>query len=193
MSRLKKTMIIIILFLIFAGLLFVIGASQKISDKNITIEGCQKYTKEEIINYIFTSKWDRNPFVLFGKTKYGKQKTIPFVDEYSVKLTSFHSVKITIYEKKIIGYVVYKGMNMYFDKDGTVVESSKDVIESVPKVTGLNFESIVLSEKLPVKDDEVFHLILDTTQSLQKYKIAVSKIYISESKEVTLYINDIVV
>lgn len=193
MSKIKKIIIIILLFLVFATTLFIVAASQKISKDKIEIEGCQYYTDEEMKDFIFTTKWDRNPFVLYFKTKYKKQKTIPFVDEYSVKITSLHSAKVTVYEKKIIGYVVYKGLNMYFDKDGTVVESSSEVIENVPKVTGLDFDSIILSEKLPVKDDEVFHMILDTTQSLQKYKINVSKLYISEEKEITLFINDIVV
>ena len=108
-----------------------------------------------------------------------------------MKITPLNSVKITIYEKKIIGYVNYMGSNMYFDKDGTIVESSTEVIEGIPKITGLNFDSIILYETLPVGSDKVFRLILDTTQILQKYRIAVDKIYISDNKEVTLYIEQI--
>jgi cell division protein FtsQ len=64
-------------------------------------------------------------------------------------------------------------------------------LEGIPKVTGLDFDSIVLYESLPVDDSEVFKLILDTTQLLQKYSIDVDKIYISDKKEVSLYMSDI--
>lgn len=190
MSRKKIIILIATIFLIICGIAGVF-AMQRISEKNIIIEGNEKYTKEEMISFIFRSDWDRNPFVLYYKTKFCKQKVIPFVDEYDVKITSLNSVKITIYEKKIIGYVNYMGSNMYFDKDGTIVESSTEVIEGIPKITGLNFDSIILYETLPVGSDKVFRLILDTTQILQKYRIAVDKIYISDNKEVTLYIDQI--
>lgn len=190
MSRKKIIILIATIFLIICGIAGVF-AMQRISEKNIIIEGNEKYTKEEMISFIFRSDWDRNPFVLYYKTKFCKQKVIPFVDEYDVKITSLNSVKITIYEKKIIGYVNYMGSNMYFDKDGTIVESSTEVIEGIPKITGLNFDSIILYEILPVGSDKVFRLILDTTQILQKYRIAVDKIYISDNKEVTLYIEQI--
>ena len=186
----KKFVIVIVTIMLLAAMAG-LTAVQRISDSDIVIEGNVKYTNEEMINYIFKSDWDKNPFVLYYKTKYGKQKVIPFVDEYDVQITSINSVKITVYEKKIIGYVTYMGSNMYFDKDGTIVESSVEVLEGVPKVTGLDFASIVLYESLPVEDSQVFRLILDTTQTLQKYNIVVDKIYISDKKEVSLYMQDI--
>lgn len=188
----KKKIIIVTIILLFV-LACVAGffAMQRVSDNDIVIEGNEKYTDDEIINFIFKSKWDKNPYVIYYETKYGNQKTIPFVDQYDVEITSMHSIKIKVYEKKIIGYVTYMGSNMYFDKDGTVVESSTEILEGIPKVTGLSFDSIVLYEYLPVGNDEVFNLILDTTQILQKYEIAVDKIYISNNKEVTLYMGDV--
>lgn len=191
MSRRKRNGIIIFVILFIMAVCIGILAMQRINNKSIIIEGNEKYTNDEMINFIFKSDWDKNPFVLYYKTKYGKQETIPFVDEYEVEIVSFSSVKITVYEKKIIGYVSYMGTNMYFDKDGTVVESSGEVVEGIPLVTGLQFDTIILYEELPVGDDEIFSLILDTTQTLQKYGIGVDKLYISEGKEVTLYIGEI--
>lgn len=191
MSRRKRKGIIILAVLFIMAVCIGILAMQRIDNKSIIIEGNEKYTNDEMINFIFKSDWDKNPFVLYYKTKYGEQETIPFVDEYEVEIVSLSSVKITVYEKKIIGYVSYMGTNMYFDKDGTVVESSGEVLEGIPLVTGLQFDTIVLYEELPVGDDEIFSLILDTTQTLQKYGIGVDKLYISDGKEVTLYIGEI--
>lgn len=191
MSRRKRKGIVIAAILFILAVCIGILAMQRIDNKSIIIEGNEKYTNDEMINFIFKSNWDKNPFMLYYKTKYGNQKRIPFVDTYEVEIISLNNVKITVYEKKIIGYVYYMGTNMYFDKDGTVVESSGEVLEGVPLVTGLNFDKIVLYEELPVGNDEVFNLILDTTQTLQKYNIGVDKIYISDGKEVTLYISEI--
>lgn len=190
MSR-KSKIIIFVMAIVVLILVIAVLAIQRIDKDDIVIEGNEKYTKEEMIEYIFNDEWDRNPFVLYYNTKFGKIKEIPFVDTYEVEITSLDSVKITVYEKKIIGYVSYMGTNMYFDKDGVVVESSLECLEGIPPVTGLEFENIVLNEKLPVEDEDVFNVVLDTTQSLQKYKINADKIYISEDTEVTLYIGEI--
>lgn len=190
MSR-KSKIIIFVMAIVVLILVIAVLAIQRIDKDDIVIEGNEKYTKEEMIEYIFNDEWDRNPFVLYYNTKFGKIKEIPFVDTYEVEITSLDSVKITVYEKKIIGYVSYMGTNMYFDKDGVVVESSLECLEGIPPVTGLEFENIVLNEKLPVEDEDVFNVVLDTTQSLQKYKINADKIYISEDTEVTLYIGKI--
>ena len=50
---------------------------------------------------------------------------------------------------------------------------------------------IVLNEKLPIENDDMFNLILDVTQSLQKYDITVEKMYLSKEKEVKLYKNNV--
>ncbi|MBQ1394304.1 MAG: cell division protein FtsQ/DivIB [Lachnospiraceae bacterium] len=183
-----KVFLILVILLIILGFIF---AMQRIDDNDIVVEGNKKYSKEEMMHYIFTSDWDKNPYVLYVKTKRGKTKQIPFVDKYDVSITGFNNVTITVYEKKIIGYVNYMGNNMYFDKDGTVVESSTEIIDGIPKVTGLEFENIILEEKLPVEDERVFALILDTTQALLKYEVSVDKIYISKDREVTLYMDQI--
>ena len=63
----------------------------------------------------------------------------------------------------MIGYVEYLGTNLYFDKDGIVVESSSEILEGVPKISGLKFSEVTLYEKLPVEDDHVFQVILNLT------------------------------
>lgn len=183
----KIVLVLVAVLLVLTAILML----QKIDSGDIEIEGNTKYTKEELMKYVFTSRWDKNPYVLFIKTKFGKSKKIPFIDKYEVKVKSFNKVKITVYEKKITGYVKYMGSNMYFDKDGTIVESSPKELDSVPLVTGLTFDKIVLNEKLPIENDDMFNLILDVTQSLQKYDITVEKMYLSKEKEVKLYKNNV--
>ena len=101
------------------------------------------------------------------------------------------TVKITVYEKTLAGYVTYLGRYMYFDKDGTIVESSLVKTGGVPEVIGLSFDHVVKYEKLPIDEEGVFSNILDLSQSLDKYELVAEKIYFDDDYEVTLYFGDI--
>lgn len=74
-----------------------------------------------------------------------------------------------MYEKNIVGYVHYLGKNVYFDKDGIVVESSDQEIEGVPLIKGLTFDRLTMHQALNVKDASIFGTILNITQLLDKY------------------------
>ena len=80
---------------------------------------------------------------------------------------------------------------MYFDKDGIVVESSKEATPGVPEVTGLSFDYIVLHEKLPVEDESIFRRILNITQSLEKAELQTDRIYFNTSNQVILYFGQV--
>ena len=73
------------------------------------------------------------------------------------------------------------GCNMYFDKDGIVVESSTDLYENVPQIDGLKFDSIVINTKLDVGNADIYNTILDLIQSFDKYDIDVDKVYFDAS------------
>ena len=75
---------------------------------------------------------------------------------------------------------------MYFDKDGIVVESSKEKMEGVPLVEGLKFDKIILHESLNIQKNELFTMMLNLTQAIHKYEINVDKILINSDNEVTL-------
>lgn len=159
--------------------------------EKVEVTGNSQYTKEEIEDYIFEKQYEKNTILLFIESLLGNKKEIAFVEDYDVEITSYNAVRITIYEKSIVGYIEYMGANMYFDKDGVVVESSTKVIENVPKITGLQYDYVLLHEKLPVENDMVFDQLLDITQMLEKYSLGVDKIYITKDFEVTLYIEKV--
>jgi cell division protein FtsQ len=108
-----------------------------------------------------------------------------------VDVTWPDKITVTVYEKPIVGYISYMGCNMYFDKDGTVVESSSAKYEGVPEIEGLEFKSIVLNSKLEIDNLSIFSDILDLTQAFDKYQLGIEKIYFDSSYEVTLYMEDV--
>ncbi len=174
--------VIAALLLIFAFL-----ATRKI--EKVTYEGNERLTDEELNSRIFGESLDYNPIIFWIKNLFGKKVEIPFVEEYDVEMESITSIKITVYEKSITGYISYMNTCMYFDKDGIVVENSMSEYEDVPEITEIKFDNIILHEKIPVKNKKIFSLILNVTQMVDKYNIPVKKINISEELSATLYIN----
>lgn len=188
-SSSKVRIIIFCVILSFIAILAFVLLSMRISDIEIT--GNNNYSNEQIEEMIFKKDIMKNPFVFYFNTKFGKQEKIPFVSKYDVKIKSLSSVKISVYEKKVVGYLKYFGNNMYFDKDGIVNESSEVVLEGIPRITGIDFDYIVLKKKIPVEDDKIFKEIMNVTQLLSKYEIAVDRIKINELGEMILYMGDV--
>jgi len=201
--------------------------------KNVTISGSQRYTSEEITGEIIKSKPDSNALYLYLKYKYFTNTTIPFVEKVDVDLVDNHSVHINVYEKMVTGCVKLLGEYLYFDKDGIIVESSSKRLEDIPLIKGLQYDKIILNEKLEVQQNEsneklvdqketneksedqkesnekfeeqnnklneknevqnkeLFDLILNLTQLIEKYELDVDVILFSSNYEVTLDCGDI--
>ena len=107
-----------------------------------------------------------------------------------VSILNRTKVKIKVYEKDIIGYIRHLGYNLYFDKEGIVVESSKEQLEGIPRIKGIAFDKVELYKKLPVEKEDVFKKILSLTKLLAKYEIAPDSINFSKDLSVTLSFED---
>lgn len=158
---------------------------------NISFSGSDKYTDEELIGFLFEDEMSSNPIVFWWKNLWGEKEEIPFIETYDIESTGFFDFDVTFYDKSIVGYMTYMGYNQYFDKDGVVVESSQEVLEGVPLVSGIDVDHIILHEKLPVKDEKIFSLLLDVTQLIEKYKIDAGKIDVSDQLDIRLHIGNV--
>lgn len=157
----------------------------------VYVEGNVHYTNEEIMDMVMNGRYGHNSIFLSLKYRDRGIDDIPFIQTMDVSIEAKDTVRITVYEKAIAGYVTYLGRYIYFDKDGIVVETSEEETAGIPQVTGLNFEHIILHEPLPVENQEVFNDILNITQMLDKYSLAVDKIYFSPDYQVTLLFGEV--
>ena len=171
-----------------AGAFYVI---QTHTIQTVYVEGNVHYTEDEIKSFVMEGFLGNNSLYLSLKYKNRGVEDIPFVDVMDVSILSPDTIKITVYEKALAGYVKYLDTYMYFDKDGYVVESSSVKTQGVPQITGLAFDHVVLGEPLPVEDDGVFANILEITQLLNKYELSADKIYFHSADEVTIYFGDV--
>lgn len=158
--------------------------------RDIEVTGNSFYSDQEIIDKVITDNYTSNSLYLYFKYQYLDTEEIPFVDKIEVSLVSPGKVKLRVYEKSIVGYVAYMGANLYFDKDGIVVESSSEVTEGIPCISGLKFDSLALYQKLNVADDSIFDRILDITQLVKKYELSPDRIEFGANQSLTLYFDE---
>lgn len=178
-----------LLLAVSAGLLYYVVTTYSVT--TVYVEGNVHYTDEEIMEKIMTGRLGHNSIYLNFKYRNQEIEDIPFVSAIEVKIVAPDTVSIRVYEKSFAGFVTYLGRYMYFDRDGTIVESSEMKTTGVPEVTGLKFDHVVMYEKLPVENAEIFARILDITQSLDKYELQADKLFFDREYKVTLYFEEV--
>lgn len=159
--------------------------------ENVYVEGNVHYTQDEIESFVMNGRLGDNSLYLSLKYKNKDITDIPFVDVMNVDILAPDTIKITVYEKALAGYVAYMDNYMYFDKDGYVVESSNVKTVGVPQITGLSFDHVILGEPLVTDNTEIFSKILNLTKLLNKYDILSDKIYFHSNGEITVYFGDV--
>jgi len=159
--------------------------------KNITVSGTSRYDSEQIKERLISSKADNNTLVLYLKYKYFTDVRIPFVEKISFEIVDRNSINIRVYDKRIIGCIEFMEDYLYFDKDGIIVESTLNRLDDIPLVKGLKYQKIVLNEKLEVQREELFDVILNLTQQIEKRELEVDTISFNNKYEVTVDLGDI--
>ncbi len=157
----------------------------------VYVDGNIHYTNEEIMDIVMAGRYGNNSLLLSLKYRDKGVEDIPFIQTMDVDIEAKDTIRITVYEKAVAGYVAYLGRYMYFDKDGIIVESSEEKTPGIPQVTGLVFDHVILHKPLPVENHAVFQDILNITQLLDKYSLPVDKIYFSPDYEVTLVFDEV--
>lgn len=161
--------------------------------RNVNVSGNEYYTEEQVREFIVGDGIRSSTLYLYVRYNYMEHPEIPFVDTFEIKIDSPTEITIRVYEKNIVGYVQYLGKNVYFDKDGNVVESSEQLMEGVPMIKGLSFDSLTMHQPLTVKDPAVFGTILRITQLLDKYGLEPDEIRFGNGSELYLKMGDVTV
>lgn len=192
-GKTKRTIILSVLLLTLLvslmGAYFYIISNYTVT--TVYVEGNIHYTNEEIMEMVMDGPYGNNSLFLSLKYRDKGIDDVPFIQTMDVTIEARDTIRITVYEKALAGYVTYLGRYVYFDKDGIVVETSTEKTEGIPQVTGLKFDHVILHDLLPVENPEVFTQILSITQQLDKYSMAADKIYFDPDYQVTLLFGDV--
>lgn len=159
--------------------------------ENITVTGSSRYSQQQITELLKNSRTDSNTVLFYLKYKYFADINLPFIEKMSFELADRNSVNIRVYDKRITGCIEFMGDYFYFDKDGIIVESTSKRLDDIPLVKGLKYHKIVLNEKLEVQKEELFDVILNLTQQIEKNGLKVDTISFNNKYEVTVDCGDI--
>lgn len=172
------------LLLIVGGFFYIINNYRVTT---VHVDGNVHYSNEEIVEMVMGGHFGDNSLFLSLKYRDKGIEGVPFVETMDVDIEAKDTIRITVYEKALAGYVRYLGRYVYFDKDGIVVETSEEETAGIPQVTGLVFDHVILHEPLPLDKPELFDEILNITQQLSKCNLSADRIYFDANYEVTLY------
>lgn len=185
--RRRKTVLAAVVVLLLLAAIIMLS----FNIKTVTVTGNQRYTQEQMIDMLFSDRLSSNAVYCYLKDKLRPHEKIPFVEDYKIVFQSPWKVEIIVYEKSVVGYVSYMSSYMYFDKDGIIVESANEQLAGIPQITGLKFGQIVLYQKLPVEQTDIFQEILNLTQILSIYDMKVDRIQYNAFGEATLFMDGI--
>ena len=182
-----------IVVLAVLAVLFILGLSFAgvFRVRQVTVTGNAYYTKEEVVDLLLDEGSLQNTLLVYLRYKYQEHPEIPFIDDFEVTMDSWQSLKIRVYEKNMVGYVRYLGQDVYFDKDGIVVESSTQELEGIPQISGVTFDSLAIHQPLSVEDPTIFDTILSITKLLTKYDLDPDEIRFGAGGELFLQLGDV--
>ena len=188
-----KTVKKLIVVLAALAVLFILGLSFAgvFRVRQVTVTGNAYYTKEEVVDLLLDEGSLQNTLLVYLRYKYQEHPEIPFIDDFEVTMDSWQSLKIRVYEKNMVGYVRYLGQDVYFDKDGIVVESSTQELEGIPQISGVTFDSLAIHQPLSVEDPTIFDTILSITKLLTKYDLNPDEIRFGAGGELFLQLGDV--
>ncbi len=161
--------------------------------EDITVVGNDYYSDEEIKSVVFDSEKKKGTIYLWFSERIDGHKALPFIDKYEVDIEGINSVKITVYEKDIIGCFEQMGSYLFFNSTGTMIECSSELIDGIPLITGIPYDNAVLNEKISIPEDGVLDKILRLVKVLERNNIIASRIHFDTSGNAILYIDDILV
>lgn len=158
----------------------------------IEISGNEYVSSRDIVADIQKDKYAKNSLYLVGKDVLGKIEFPKAISKAKVRMKTPWKVKITVTEKKMIGYTIVGDEYIYFDEEGRVLEKSVVLREEIPYIKGISVSEATLYEKLPVKEKRLFRNISEALNALKKYKVKPEQI-VCEDADITIHIGKVCV
>ncbi len=178
----KLLVLLLLILLLGGGTFFVI---REFSLEGIEVADNITYSQEEVISAIRSDHYVDNTLAMIAINKLLGDTYLPFIESASMSFDRPHILKVKIKEKIRAGVFQYMDRNVYFDSDGIAQESRNMLFSSVPVVTGVRFDKLVLGEKIPV-DGNYFDTIVLITKKISSYNLNVSRIHFESENDIYL-------
>lgn len=151
--------------------------------RKIEVSGNQYLSRQEIADWVQDDNWSSNSLYVMIRNHLMNHELLPAMEEANVTMKNPWTVKVTIKEKRVAGYIVSGDECIYFDKDGIVLAKTKELWDGIPCIEGLEVKKVQLYKALPVSkaNKKAFANLLDMTMTLKKCDLAPDKIVCSGS------------
>ena len=158
-SLVLVSVIVIALFVLF-GLFHI---------RQVDVIGNEYYSAEEIQKMVMSDSLSENSLYLTWKySQPDAADDLTFLSAVDITMVNPYHVQIKVYEKSIVGYLMYSGSMVYFDKDGVVIEISQEKREGIPAYSGIDISEPKISELIPVADEKFRDDIIAEAQTIQE-------------------------
>lgn len=160
--------------------------------RSIQVQGNEYYGETSISTWIENDKLSVNTLYILLKYNFTDADLPSAVESMHASLKNPWTVRVTVREKEMLGYVDNNGSYLYFDENGIVVLNAKRLIEGVPHIEGLEFDAAKaeIGKELPVEDDGIFSRIMDVSNYLTKNSLGPDRL-VCQDGSITLYFGSI--
>jgi len=139
MEKKIKIIPIIILLIGVSALVFLFAFRVR----EVEVIGNTRYTEAEIKDMALAGIASSNTVMATWLKGNQEVVDIPFLDGFKVERVNNNKLRIIVSEKQIIGYINYQGSDMFFDKDGLVVESVEPkIVDGKQVIVGETVEEV---------------------------------------------------
>lgn len=186
--NLFKIPLLIFVGVVVVGLIVIFGLFHV---RQVDVIGNEFYSAQEIEKMVMSDSLGQNSIYLTWKySQPDAAENLPFLSGVEVSMVNPYHVQIKVYEKTIVGYVMYSGSMVYFDKDGMVVEISQELREGIPPFSGISISQPVVSEKLPVADEKFLSDIIEGAWQVYQSGLKPQEIHYDEKQQMILYFDN---
>lgn len=187
-NQLKITGLIVVLQL--AGVIFFFTYYQV---DEVQVMGSSHYSEKQIKKMVLRGPMASNS--ILAPIIYTKKNTkdVPFVEGYTVTRLNRHTICVSVKEKDIVGCIPYLDSYIYFDRNGTFIESATERNEKIPFFDGIKVKHVIYNEELPIKDKMVMNTAVALSTIFQKNDKIPDHIEFSDDGQISLLYGDITV
>ena len=158
---------------------------------NVEVVESTHYSKKKIEKMVLKGPMASNS--VLAPLLYSKDQVtgIPFVEKFYVTQVNRNTIAVSVKEMEAVGCIPYLDCYVYFDREGTMIESSVERDEKIPYFDGIGVDHVVKGEKLPIKGKTVLNTAVTLAQIFEKNEEIPDHITFDENYRITLQYGDI--
>ncbi len=126
-------------------------------------------------------------YLLWKHHSGGVPEQMPYLSRIKLKMKSPSSLQVEVVEREPVACLVQDG-NIFFDKDGLILEISDRDRSGIPVVTGIKVGEPVLYQKLPTQSSAQLRTILSVAQLLTYQELQAKEIQFGENTDISVVI-----